>query len=81
MATAWGEVCRQCVSTVAEVPIQILLVTISATFLGLFVLFSLFYSSSRHPHASLPEEKKYRTLAKDGSAHKTPNHSPAGSTA
>lgn len=40
MATAWGEVCRQCLSTVAEIPIQILLVTIAATLLGLFVLVS-----------------------------------------
>ncbi|KAJ6072254.1 hypothetical protein N7467_010339 [Penicillium canescens] len=68
MATAWGEVCRQCVSTVAEVPIQILLVTISATFLGLFVLFSLFiFLVAPSPRLPLPEEKKYRTLAKDGS--------------
>ncbi|KAJ5317574.1 hypothetical protein N7508_002082 [Penicillium antarcticum] len=68
MATAWGEICRQCVSTVAEVPIQILLVTILATLLGLFVLFSLFiYLVAPSPRLPLPEEKKYRTLAKDGS--------------
>lgn len=47
MATAWGEVCRQCVSTLAEVPIQILLVTIAATFLGLFVLVSTGHLSLR----------------------------------
>ncbi|KAJ5775395.1 uncharacterized protein N7511_000406 [Penicillium nucicola] len=68
MVTAWGEVCRQCVSRVAEVPIQILLVTISATLLGLFVLFSLFiYLVAPSPRLPLSEEKKYRTLAKDGS--------------
>ncbi|KAJ6002043.1 hypothetical protein N7522_007270 [Penicillium canescens] len=68
MATAWGEVCRQCVSTVAEVPIQILLITIAATFLGLFVLFSLFIILvAPSPRLPLPEEKKYRTLSKDGS--------------
>lgn len=47
MATAWGEVCRQCVSTIAEIPIQILLVTIAATFLGLFVLVSTVHLSLR----------------------------------
>lgn len=38
---AWNEVCRQCVSTVANVPIEILLVAALATLLGLFVLVSI----------------------------------------
>ena len=37
---AWSEVCRECVNTVAQVPIEILLITVLATLLGLFVLVS-----------------------------------------
>ncbi|KAJ5512557.1 Dolichyl-phosphate beta-glucosyltransferase [Penicillium fimorum] len=67
MAAAWGEVCRQCVNTVVETPVQILLIAALATLLGLFVLFSLFiFFVAPVPRESLPEEKKYRTLAKDG---------------
>lgn len=38
--TAWSDVCRECVNVVAEVPIEILLVSVLATLLGLFVLVS-----------------------------------------
>ncbi|CAG8222474.1 unnamed protein product [Penicillium olsonii] len=65
---AWNEVCRQCVNTVANVPIEILLAAILATLLGLFVLFFIFiYTVAPVPRAPLPEETKYRTLSKDGS--------------
>lgn len=40
--TAWSDVCRQCVNVVAEVPIEILLVSVLATLLGLVVLVSKF---------------------------------------
>lgn len=40
MAAAWGEVCRQCVNTAVEIPVQILLVAALVTLLGLFVLVS-----------------------------------------
>ncbi|KAJ5534205.1 hypothetical protein N7527_000459 [Penicillium freii] len=68
MAAAWGEVCRQCVNTVVEIPVQILLIAALATLLGLFVLFSLFiFFVAPVPREPLPEEKRYSTLAKDGS--------------
>ncbi|KAJ5470388.1 hypothetical protein N7530_007745 [Penicillium desertorum] len=68
MAAAWGEICRQCVNTAAEIPVQILLIAALASLLGLFVLFSLFiFFVAPVPREPLPEEKKYRTLAKDGS--------------
>lgn len=40
MAESWGQVCRQCVDVVADVPISVLLVTVLATFAGLMVLVS-----------------------------------------
>jgi hypothetical protein len=40
MAAAWGQVCRQCVNTVVEIPVQILLIAAIASLLGLFVLVS-----------------------------------------
>ena len=56
---AWNEVCRQCVNTVANVPIEILLAAILATLLGLFVLVSTSIPAqptetlrSRHPQAT-----------------------------
>ncbi|CAG8899694.1 unnamed protein product [Penicillium egyptiacum] len=68
MAAAWGEVCRQCVNAALETPVQILLIAALASLLGLFVLFSLFiFFVAPVPREPLPEEKKYRTLAKDGS--------------
>ncbi|KAJ5794816.1 Dolichyl-phosphate beta-glucosyltransferase [Penicillium paradoxum] len=67
MAAALGEVCRQCVQTVTEIPVQILLVAALSTLLGLFVLFFLFiFFVAPVPRAPRSEEKKYRTLAKDG---------------
>ncbi|KAJ6185865.1 hypothetical protein N7519_007166 [Penicillium mononematosum] len=68
MAAAWGEVCRQCFNSAVEIPVQILLIASIASLLGLFVLFSLFiFFVAPVPREPLPEEKKYRTLAKDGS--------------
>ncbi|CAI7657663.1 unnamed protein product [Penicillium bialowiezense] len=64
---AWSEVCRQCVDTIAGVPIEILLVAVAATLLGLLVLFYVFiFTVAPVPRAPLPEEKNYRTLSKDG---------------
>ncbi|KAJ5353919.1 Dolichyl-phosphate beta-glucosyltransferase [Penicillium brevicompactum] len=65
---AWSEVCRQCVDTVVGVPIEILLVAILATLLGLLVLVILHLHLHRRARSTrpLPEEKKYRTLSKDG---------------
>jgi hypothetical protein len=68
MATAWGEVCRQCVSTVAEVPIQILLVTIAATLLGLFVLVSPIHFLSSPSHC-VPERARSAAQYRPHSRH------------
>lgn len=40
MAESWSQVCRECLDVVADVPIQVLLVTVLATFAGLIVLVS-----------------------------------------
>jgi hypothetical protein len=40
MAEFWSTVCRQCVSAVSDVPASILLASVVATALGLFVLVS-----------------------------------------
>jgi hypothetical protein len=37
---SWGEVCRECVNTVVQVPIEILLAAVIATLLGSLVLVS-----------------------------------------
>ncbi|KAJ5191219.1 Dolichyl-phosphate beta-glucosyltransferase [Penicillium cinerascens] len=67
MADSWGVVCRQCVAIIADVPTSVLLATVLATVLGLFVLFYLFLSLvAPVPRESLPEEKEYTTLLKDG---------------
>ncbi|KAJ5562590.1 Dolichyl-phosphate beta-glucosyltransferase [Penicillium sp. DV-2018c] len=67
MAAALGEVCRQCVDTIADIPIGILLVAVSSTLLGLFVLFILFIRTvAPVPRGPRPEEKKYRTLDQAG---------------
>ncbi|KAJ5735666.1 Dolichyl-phosphate beta-glucosyltransferase [Penicillium malachiteum] len=64
---SWTQVCRQCVTVVADVPPTILLVAFLATAIGIFVLFYILLSLvAPIPRDSLPEEKKYRTLAKDG---------------
>ncbi|KAJ5947433.1 Dolichyl-phosphate beta-glucosyltransferase [Penicillium verhagenii] len=71
MDAYWADICRQCITTVGDVPPVILLSAFLATALGLFVLFYLLLSLiAPIPRASLPEEKKYRTLAKDGSITK-----------
>ncbi|KAJ5182849.1 Dolichyl-phosphate beta-glucosyltransferase [Penicillium capsulatum] len=64
---SWAPVCRQCITAVSGVPPSILLATVVATGLGLFVLFFTFlFFVAPVPRDSLPEEKEYRTLAKDG---------------
>lgn len=40
MAESWGDICRQCVAVVADVPASVLLGTVLATALGVFVLVS-----------------------------------------
>lgn len=45
---SWDAVCRQCVTAVSDVPPSILLATVVATAMGLFVLVS-----SRSPSSSL----------------------------
>lgn len=40
MADSWGDICRQCVAVVADVPASVLLGTVLATALGVFVLVS-----------------------------------------
>ncbi|OQD73428.1 hypothetical protein PENDEC_c015G05761 [Penicillium decumbens] len=67
MADSWGGVCRQCVAIVADVPTSVLLATVLATVVGLSVLVFLFLSLvAPVPRESLPEEKEYTTLSKDG---------------
>ncbi|KAJ6110280.1 Dolichyl-phosphate beta-glucosyltransferase [Penicillium sp. IBT 16267x] len=67
MDGSWLDICRQCVTIVGDVPPVILLATFLATAIGGFVLFYILLSLiAPVPRAPLPEEKKYRTLAKDG---------------
>lgn len=40
MDDTWGQICHQCVDVVADVPVSVLLVTLLATVVGLFVLVS-----------------------------------------
>ncbi|KAJ5754700.1 Dolichyl-phosphate beta-glucosyltransferase [Penicillium manginii] len=76
MADSWSDMCRQCVGTVAEAPAYILLGSLIATSIGVFVLFYLFLSFvAPVPRKPLPAEKKYRTLSKDG-AVTTPEQLP-----
>ncbi|KAJ6164559.1 Dolichyl-phosphate beta-glucosyltransferase [Penicillium chermesinum] len=78
---SWSDVCRQCVATVAATPAWISLVSLLATALGVFVLFFLFlFLVAPVPRPPLPEEKKYRTLNKDGSIA-TPQQLPCWSDA
>ena len=94
MAESWTEICLHCSSLFTSVPSHVLLVTLFATFLGLFVLVSISLSSlfggkvrvprlpltnvleqfyvflftvAPTPRKPLPEEKKFRTISKDGS--------------
>ncbi|KAJ5647367.1 Dolichyl-phosphate beta-glucosyltransferase [Penicillium lividum] len=72
MEGSWSDICRQCVTAVVDVPPVILLAAFLATTLGLFVLFYfLLFIIAPVPRAPLPEEKKYRTLAKDGTVTKS----------
>ncbi|ODM15518.1 hypothetical protein SI65_09121 [Aspergillus cristatus] len=71
MTGSWDDVCVHCVELLARVPLHITLITVFASVLGLFVLFYTFlYLVAPIPRQSFPEEKKYRTLAKDGSITK-----------
>ncbi|EAW12802.1 dolichyl-phosphate beta-glucosyltransferase [Aspergillus clavatus NRRL 1] len=64
---SWIGTCVRCTELLASVPLPVLLVTISATLLGAFVLFyTILYLVAPTPRKSLPEEKQYRTLSKDG---------------
>jgi dolichyl-phosphate beta-glucosyltransferase len=47
---AWSEVCRECVNTVATIPIEILLASIAATLLGIFVLVSPHFLARKSPY-------------------------------
>ncbi|KAE8317792.1 nucleotide-diphospho-sugar transferase [Aspergillus transmontanensis] len=64
----WTEVCAQCAELLSGVPPSILLTALIATLLGAFVLayIALFFVAPV-PREPFPEEKKYRTLSKDGS--------------
>ncbi|KAJ5785930.1 Dolichyl-phosphate beta-glucosyltransferase [Penicillium pulvis] len=82
MDGSWADICRQCITLVGDVPPVILLAAFLATALGLFVLLYIILSLvAPVPRAPLPEEKKYRTLAKDGTITKPealPSWSDAG---
>lgn len=77
MAAAWGQVCRQCVNTVVEIPVQILLIAALATLLGLFVLVSplsptpLVPARSRAPDTCSSNYKllTYRFFFRSSSSH------------
>ncbi|GKZ17329.1 dolichyl-phosphate beta-glucosyltransferase [Aspergillus brasiliensis] len=60
--------CVHCAEVLANVPLSVLLVTLVATLAGLSVLFYItLYTVAPVPRKPFPEEKKYRTLLKDGS--------------
>ncbi|GKZ36694.1 dolichyl-phosphate beta-glucosyltransferase [Aspergillus brasiliensis] len=60
--------CVHCAELLANVPLSVLLVTLVATLAGLSVLFYItLYTVAPVPRKPFPEEKKYRTLLKDGS--------------
>ncbi|KAF4206279.1 hypothetical protein CNMCM8927_005227 [Aspergillus lentulus] len=72
---SWIGTCVHCTKLLASVPLPVLLVAISATLLGSFVLVCSpldFLSSypnvsfAPEPRKPLPEEKRYRTLSEDG---------------
>ncbi|KAI2793801.1 Dolichyl-phosphate beta-glucosyltransferase [Penicillium oxalicum] len=67
MAQIWSNVCRECITVVSSVPVYILVGSLVTTTLGFFVLaYTLLFLVAPTPRNPLPEEKKYRTLAKDG---------------
>ncbi|GFF58553.1 dolichyl-phosphate beta-glucosyltransferase [Aspergillus udagawae] len=64
---SWIGTCAHCTELLASVPLPVLLVAISATLLGSFILFYVvLYLVAPEPRKPLPEEKRYRTLSKDG---------------
>lgn len=64
----WTEVCAHCAELLSSVPPSILLTALVATLFGAFVLaYIALFVVAPVPREPLPEEKKYRTLAKDGS--------------
>ncbi|RMJ23759.1 dolichyl-phosphate beta-glucosyltransferase [Aspergillus sp. HF37] len=65
---SWAGVCVQCASLFTTVPSQVLLATFFATCLGFIVLVYLFvFTVAPVPRKPLPDEKKFRTIATDGS--------------
>ncbi|OJJ41576.1 hypothetical protein ASPWEDRAFT_101905 [Aspergillus wentii DTO 134E9] len=68
MADLWSDVCVQCRLLLTQVPLHILVVTLLTTFVGFSILFYLFvFIVAPVPRPPFPQEKKYRTIAKDGS--------------
>ncbi|KAL4916828.1 nucleotide-diphospho-sugar transferase [Aspergillus aurantiobrunneus] len=66
--TAWTDTCVHCAELLASVPLSIFLAAVCATAVGLFVSFYVFLSLvAPVPRNSLPEEKTYRTISKNGS--------------
>ncbi|KAK1144535.1 dolichyl-phosphate beta-glucosyltransferase [Aspergillus melleus] len=64
----WIGVCVHCADLLANVPVSILLLTVVATLIGAFVLsYVILFLVAPVPRTPLPEEKKYRTLSRDGS--------------
>ncbi|KAL4887815.1 nucleotide-diphospho-sugar transferase [Aspergillus ambiguus] len=65
---SWTDVCVHCAELLANVPLPVLLVTLAATLLGAVVLlYVVLFCVAPVPRRPRPEEKHYRTLAKDGS--------------
>jgi dolichyl-phosphate beta-glucosyltransferase len=54
---AWSEVCRECVNTVATIPIEILLAAVAATLLGFFVLVSSEFPAQARSRYRLPQSQ------------------------
>lgn len=68
MAETVSEICFRCVELISKVPAHILLVSLLSSILGFCVLFYVFlFAVAPEPRKPFPEEKKYRTLADDGS--------------
>ncbi|THC97435.1 hypothetical protein EYZ11_003084 [Aspergillus tanneri] len=65
---AWASVCVHCTSLLVNVPAYVLLVTLVATLAGALVLtYVIVLIVAPVPRSPLPEEKRYRTLSKEGS--------------
>ncbi|GAD97427.1 dolichyl-phosphate beta-glucosyltransferase, putative [Paecilomyces variotii No. 5] len=68
MAESWSNVCLHCVDLVRSVPTYILLGSLLASTVGVFVLlYAFLYVVAPEPRKPFPQEKKFRALAKDGS--------------